>query len=86
MCVRSQGLLDDTHPRVRSTATLGVCKILAKFWEVLPPAVIADFMKKLVSELATDSSSPDVRGTVLKVGKIPASPSIHFLIQESGVK
>ncbi|KAJ4920322.1 hypothetical protein JOQ06_027972 [Pogonophryne albipinna] len=59
-------LLDDPHPTVRSNAILGVCKILAKYWEVLPAAIITDFLKKLVMELAFDSSSPDVRCSVFK--------------------
>lgn len=67
MC-HPQGLLEDTHPTVRSNATLGVCKILAKCWELLPPTIITDFLKKLVFELAADSSSPDVRCSVFKVG------------------
>lgn len=62
----AMGLLDDPHPTVRSHATLGVCKILAKCWELLPPTVITDFLKKLVTELAADSSSPDVRCSVFK--------------------
>ncbi|KAF7669955.1 hypothetical protein LDENG_00105460 [Lucifuga dentata] len=59
-------LLDDPHPTVRSTATLGVCKILAKCWELLPATIIIDFLKKPVVELAADSSSPDVRCSVFK--------------------
>ncbi|XP_023828703.1 condensin-2 complex subunit G2 [Salvelinus sp. IW2-2015] len=59
-------LLEDPQPLVRSTATLGVCKILAKCWEVIPPTVITDFLKKLVVELANDTSSPDVRCSVFK--------------------
>ncbi|XP_035513076.1 condensin-2 complex subunit G2 [Morone saxatilis] len=62
----AMGLLDDPHPTVRSNATLGVCKILAKCWELLPPTIITDFLKKLVMELAADSSSPDVRCSVFK--------------------
>ncbi|TKS87656.1 G2 Chromosome-associated protein [Collichthys lucidus] len=62
----AMGLLDDPHPVVRSTATLGVCKILAKCWELLPPTIITDFLKKLVMELAGDTSSPDVRCSVFK--------------------
>ncbi|XP_070784454.1 condensin-2 complex subunit G2 [Enoplosus armatus] len=62
----AMGLLDDPHPTVRSNATLGVCKILAKCWELLPPTIITDFLKKLVTELAADSSSPDVRCSVFK--------------------
>lgn len=64
---RPQGLLDDPHPTVRCNATLGVCKILAKCWELLPPTIITDFLKKLIMELAIDSSSPDVRCSVFKV-------------------
>ena len=56
---------------VRSTATLGVCKILAKCWEVIPPSIITDFLKKLVVELASDCSSPDVRCSVFKVPRLP---------------
>ncbi|XP_044033213.1 condensin-2 complex subunit G2 isoform X2 [Siniperca chuatsi] len=62
----AMGLLDDPHPTVRSNATLGVCKILAKCWELLPPTIITDFLKKLVMELAADTSSPDVRCSVFK--------------------
>ncbi|XP_038829154.1 condensin-2 complex subunit G2-like isoform X1 [Salvelinus namaycush] len=59
-------LLEDPQPLVRSTATLGVCKILAKCWEVIPPTVITDFLKKIVVELANDTTSPDVRCSVFK--------------------
>ncbi|XP_040921195.1 condensin-2 complex subunit G2 isoform X2 [Toxotes jaculatrix] len=62
----AMGLLEDPHPTVRSNATLGVCKILAKCWELLPPTIITDFLKKLVMELAADASSPDVRCSVFK--------------------
>ncbi|XP_059182454.1 condensin-2 complex subunit G2 isoform X2 [Centropristis striata] len=62
----AMALLDDPHPTVRSNATLGVCKILARCWELLPPTVITDFLKKLLMELAADSSSPDVRCSVFK--------------------
>ncbi|XP_029955614.1 condensin-2 complex subunit G2 isoform X2 [Salarias fasciatus] len=61
----AMGLLDDPHPAVRSNASLGVCKILCKCWELLPPAIVTDFLKKLL-ELAADSSSPDVRCSVFK--------------------
>ncbi|KAM9337176.1 condensin-2 complex subunit G2 [Symphorus nematophorus] len=61
----AMGLLVDPHPTVRSNAILGVCKILAKCWELLPPTIITDFLKKVV-ELASDSSCPDVRCSVFK--------------------
>lgn len=62
---------------MRSTAILGVCKILGKCWELLPPAIITDFLKKLVKELATDCSSPDVRCSVFKVDDlVPLSSAL----------
>ncbi|MEQ2217394.1 hypothetical protein XENOCAPTIV_008326 [Xenoophorus captivus] len=78
-----QGLLDDPHPTVRSNATLGVCKILAKCWELLPPTIITDFLKKLVMELAADSSSPDVRCSVFKCLNIVLdNPLSHPLLEK----
>lgn len=62
-----QALLDDPHPTVRCIATLGVCKILTKCWELLPPVVIVDFLKKLAKDLANDASSDEVRCSVFKV-------------------
>ncbi|XP_075936822.1 condensin-2 complex subunit G2 [Anarhichas minor] len=78
----AMGLLDDPHPTVRSNATLGVCKILAKCWELLPPTIIADFLKKLVMELAADSSSPDVRCSVFKCLTIVLDNSLSHPILE----
>ncbi|XP_061569664.1 condensin-2 complex subunit G2 [Cololabis saira] len=76
-------LLDDPHPTVRSTATLGVCKLLTKCWEVLPPTIIIDFLKKLVTELAADSSSPDVRCSVFKCLTIVLdNPLSHPLLEK----
>ncbi|XP_056290546.1 condensin-2 complex subunit G2 [Pseudoliparis swirei] len=62
----AMSLLDDPHPTVRCNAILGVCKILSKCWELLPPTIVTDFLKKLVMELASDCSSPDVRCSVFK--------------------
>ncbi|XP_057680509.1 condensin-2 complex subunit G2 isoform X2 [Corythoichthys intestinalis] len=56
-------LLFDENPSVRCNAILGVCKILARCWEVLPAVVIVDFLKKF-KELASDCSSDEVRCTV----------------------
>uniref|UniRef100_A0A665X4M4 Non-SMC condensin II complex, subunit G2 n=1 Tax=Echeneis naucrates TaxID=173247 RepID=A0A665X4M4_ECHNA len=76
-------LLGDPHPTVRSTATLGVCKILAKCWELLPPTIITDFLKKLVLELAADTSSPDVRCSVFKCLTIVLDNALsHPLIEK----
>ncbi|KAM4543917.1 condensin-2 complex subunit G2 [Fundulus diaphanus] len=79
----AMGLLDDPHPTVRSNATLGVCKILAKCWELLPPAVITDLLKKLVVELAADSSSSDVRCAVFKsLSIVLDNPLSHPLLEK----
>ncbi|XP_077591805.1 condensin-2 complex subunit G2 [Stigmatopora nigra] len=56
-------LLFDVSPSVRCSAILGVCKILARLWEMLPPVVVIDFLKKL-KELAQDSTSDEVRSTL----------------------
>uniref|UniRef100_A0A3P9KMK7 Non-SMC condensin II complex, subunit G2 n=1 Tax=Oryzias latipes TaxID=8090 RepID=A0A3P9KMK7_ORYLA len=79
----AMGLLDDPHPTVRSGAILGVCKILAKYWELLPPAIITDFLKKLVMDLAADSSSPDVRCSVFKcLPLVLDNPLSHPLLEK----
>ncbi|XP_068160430.1 condensin-2 complex subunit G2 [Antennarius striatus] len=78
----AMALLDDPHPTVRSNAILGVCKILAKCWDVLPPAIITDFLKKLVVELAADSSSPDVRCSVFKCLNIVLDNALSYPILE----
>ncbi|XP_037400986.1 condensin-2 complex subunit G2 [Pygocentrus nattereri] len=57
-------LLDDPRPLVRSSAVLGACSILARCWELLPSTVITDLLKKILLQLATDTSSPDVRCAV----------------------
>ncbi|XP_063777980.1 condensin-2 complex subunit G2 [Pseudophryne corroboree] len=59
-------ILDDSHPHVRATGVLGACKITAKYWEVIPPSVLADLMKRILGDLAADVSSADVRCSVFK--------------------
>ncbi|XP_069815000.1 condensin-2 complex subunit G2 [Dendropsophus ebraccatus] len=59
-------LLEDPQPVVRSTGVLGVCKISAKYWEMIPPSILADFIKKILGDLAADISSADVRCSVFK--------------------
>ncbi|XP_061522530.1 condensin-2 complex subunit G2 [Phycodurus eques] len=56
-------LLFDKHPCVRCNAILGVCKILARCWDLLPAVIIVDFLKKF-EELAGDCSSGEVRCAV----------------------
>ncbi|KAI5775111.1 NCAPG2 [Gulo gulo luscus] len=59
-------LLEDPHPMVRSTGILGVCKITSKYWEMMPPTILIDLLKKVTGELAFDTSSADVRCSVFK--------------------
>ncbi|XP_048367247.1 condensin-2 complex subunit G2-like isoform X1 [Sphaerodactylus townsendi] len=59
-------LLEDPQPLVRSTGVLGVSKIALKYWELIPATVLADLLKKLVEDLAFDTTSADVRCSVFK--------------------
>ncbi|XP_008831281.1 condensin-2 complex subunit G2 [Nannospalax galili] len=59
-------LLEDPYPMVRSTGILGVCKITCKYWEMMPPTILVDLLKKVTGELAFDTSSADVRCSVFK--------------------
>ncbi|KAM6215890.1 condensin-2 complex subunit G2 [Rhynchocyon petersi] len=60
------GLLEDPYPLVRSTGVLGVCKITSKYWELMPPTILVDLLKKITGELAFDASSAEVRCSVFK--------------------
>ncbi|NXA72355.1 CNDG2 protein, partial [Thryothorus ludovicianus] len=59
-------LLEDPHPVVRSTGILGVTQITSKYWEMIPPTILADLLKKITGELAYDITSADVRCSVFK--------------------
>ncbi|NWW81811.1 CNDG2 protein, partial [Climacteris rufus] len=59
-------LLEDPHPLVRSTGILGVTQIISKYWEMIPPTILADLLKKITGELACDITSADVRCSVFK--------------------
>ncbi|NXY46441.1 CNDG2 protein, partial [Ceuthmochares aereus] len=59
-------LLEDPHPVVRSTGILGVTQITSKYWEMIPPPILTDLLKKLTGELACDITSADVRCSVFK--------------------
>ncbi|XP_054989833.1 condensin-2 complex subunit G2 isoform X1 [Sorex araneus] len=59
-------LLEDPYPMVRSTGVLGVCKITSQYWEMMPPTVLIDLLKKVTGDLAFDMSSADVRCAVFK--------------------
>lgn len=59
-------LLDDPSPMVRSRGVLGVCKVTSQYWEMIPPTIVIDLLKKLTGELTLDTSSADVRCAVFK--------------------
>ncbi|XP_036616095.1 condensin-2 complex subunit G2 [Trichosurus vulpecula] len=59
-------LLEDPYPLVRSTGILGVCKITSKYWEMMPPVILTDLLRKVIGDLAFDTSSADVRCSVFK--------------------
>ncbi|XP_075273602.1 condensin-2 complex subunit G2 [Opisthocomus hoazin] len=59
-------LLEDSHPVVRSTGILGVTQITSKYWEMIPPTILADLLKKITGDLAYDITSADVRCSVFK--------------------
>lgn len=52
---------------VRCAATAGVCRILGSYWELVPPPVIRDLLKRLLGDLARDASSVAVRVAVIQV-------------------
>ncbi|XP_053324049.1 condensin-2 complex subunit G2 [Spea bombifrons] len=60
------GLLEDPQALVRSTGVLGVCRITTKYWEMIPPSILTDLLKKILCDLASDVSSADVRCSVFK--------------------
>lgn len=59
-------LLQDSSVAVRVTAILGVCKVVATYWEMIPAIVIKTFLQELVENLAWDTASVDVRVAVLQ--------------------
>ncbi|XP_043917966.1 condensin-2 complex subunit G2 isoform X2 [Protopterus annectens] len=59
-------LLEDPQPLVRSTAILGVCRITARYWEMIPVTILTDLLNKVLGDLASDTSSADVRCSVFK--------------------
>ena len=66
-------LLEDTDVEVRTIGVKGVSRVLGVYWELLPPATTRNLLNKLVTELAFDASSTEVR--VMN----SSTPSIVFL-------
>lgn len=48
-------MVGDPCSAVRQVGIEGIFQIFAKFWELIPPQVINDFLKLLFTELAFDA-------------------------------
>merc|ERR1719424_1424946 len=57
-------LINDPHDEVRKAAINGTCRILNRFWEIVPPGVSAVFLADMMEKCANDRSSPGVRAAV----------------------
>lgn len=62
-------MLNDPYPAARVTAVLGVCRICATYWDLIPVDVVKKLMADVVQELAWDTSSVEVRTAVVQVSK-----------------
>ncbi|KAF2356945.1 Condensin-2 complex subunit G2 [Trinorchestia longiramus] len=58
--------LTDDHPSVRIVAVQGVCRIMHSYWATLPKNVIQSWFGLLLTRLAYDASSAQVRQQVIK--------------------
>ena len=58
---------DTVSPLFSSFGVQGVCKILCSYWRALPKDVIQSWFTILLTKLAADASSPQVRQQVVKV-------------------
>uniref|UniRef100_A0AAY4CKQ6 Condensin-2 complex subunit G2 n=1 Tax=Denticeps clupeoides TaxID=299321 RepID=A0AAY4CKQ6_9TELE len=76
-------MLDDPQPLVRSSAILATCTILSKCWELIPSTILTDFMKKLVLQLATDTSSADVRCSVYMCMSVILDNNMSHAVMEN---
>jgi condensin-2 complex subunit G2 len=56
-------LLNDDDVRVRALMVEGTCRVLATFWELIPPVVSKNLLNKLL-QLAFDASAAGVRVSV----------------------
>ncbi len=64
-----QEMLSDPHPSARVTAVLGVCRVCVTYWDLIPMEVVKKLIAEIVTELAWDASSVEVRMAVVQVGR-----------------
>ena len=62
-----QELLFDPFPHIRSRSVIGVCRVMKDYWSVIPQDTLKDITIKLVQDLLGDTSSAEVRESVVKV-------------------
>lgn len=62
-----QELLEDPVPQVRSISVLGVFSVMQSYWEMIPQQTLKFLTVKLLQDCLSDSSSADVRESVIKV-------------------
>uniref|UniRef100_UPI00358DFE9C condensin-2 complex subunit G2 n=1 Tax=Myxine glutinosa TaxID=7769 RepID=UPI00358DFE9C len=65
--------LEDPCPMARSAAVLGTCRVVFKYWALIPANVLGEILTKIVTMLSFDCSSAEVRCTVYK--------SLSFLLE-----
>uniref|UniRef100_A0A8C4R5E4 Condensin-2 complex subunit G2 n=1 Tax=Eptatretus burgeri TaxID=7764 RepID=A0A8C4R5E4_EPTBU len=59
-------LLEDPCPMARSAAVLGTCRVVYKYWALIPASVLGEILTKIVTVLSFDCSSAEVRCTIYK--------------------
>jgi hypothetical protein len=56
--------LNDNCDEVRRVAVSGVCKVLNRFWEMIPPGVSSALLAEMLERNVRDRTSPKVRAAV----------------------
>ncbi|BDA48499.1 Condensin-2 complex subunit G2 [Coccomyxa sp. Obi] len=75
--------LGDSVPAVRQAAVSGVCKLLNTFWELIPGAVTAGFLKRIAGELAFDGACVGVRAAAVSgLAALAQNPLTHPLMKK----
>ncbi|CAL8463631.1 g3165 [Coccomyxa elongata] len=75
--------LGDSVPAVRQAAVSGVCKLLNTFWELIPGAVTAGFLKRVAGELAFDGACVGVRAAAVSgLAALAQNPLTHPLMKK----
>ncbi len=71
-------LLKDSDQRVRAAAVNGFCLSLKDYWNIIPTSCTRQNLTFIVSQLAFDSTSPQVRiSTVLGLTELLENPLSH---------